>query len=94
MKKHIIFFALAFLLIAVTTTCKKDVQVTGIKLNEPTLTLEVDDTAILIATVFPESATNQSVVFASSTPNVATVISNGLVTAISKGVAIIEANHC
>jgi len=91
MKKNLILITLAFLLIAVTTTCNKDVQVTGIKLNEVSLTLEVDDTKTLMVTVLPENATNPSVVFTSSNPVVATVTSNGLVTARSKGVTIIAA---
>jgi hypothetical protein len=91
MKKYVTLIALAFLLIAVTTTCKKDVLVAGVKLNETTLTLEVDETATLIATVLPENAANPSVIFTSSNPIVATVTSDGLVTALSKGVTIIEA---
>ena len=77
---------------AITVTCKKitDVQVIGVTLNELSLTLEIDDTATLIATVFPENATNQSVVFTSSNPLVASITSNGLVTALSKGVTSIE----
>jgi uncharacterized protein (TIGR02145 family) len=78
------------MLIAVTTTCKKDIHVAGIKLNKISLTLEVDDTETLIATVFPENATNQSFIFTSSNPKVATVTSYGLVTALSKGVTVIE----
>ena len=90
MKKQFTLIALAFLLIVVTTTCKKDVHVTGIKLNEQSLTLEVGDTATLVATIFPENATNQLVTFISSNPLVAAVTSNGLVIAISKGITIIE----
>jgi len=87
MKKQFTLIALVFLLIAVTTTCKRDVQVTGIKLNERSLTLEVGDTATLVATVLPENATNQLVIFSSSNPLIAAVTSNGLVIAISKGIA-------
>jgi len=75
---------------AVITTCNKDVHVTGIKLNERSLTLEVGDTATLVATVLPENATNPLVIFSSSNPLVAAVTSNGLVIAISKGVTVIE----
>ena len=88
MKKHFTLIVLAFLLIMVTSTCKKDVHVTGIKLNETTLTLEVDDTATLVAIVFPENATIQSVIFTSSNPNVAT-IANGIVTAKEVGTTTI-----
>jgi len=90
MKKYFTLIALVFMLIAVTTTCNKDVHVTGIKLNEVSLILEVNDTETLIVTVFPENATNQSVVFTSSNPLVASVTSEGLVTALSKGITIIK----
>jgi len=90
MKRYFTLIVLVFLLMAVIITCKKDIQVTGIKLNAPSLTLEVGDTATLVATVLPENATNPLVIFSSSNPLVATVTSGGLVSALSKGVTVIE----
>ncbi|MCL2042402.1 MAG: Ig domain-containing protein [Bacteroidales bacterium] len=84
----------AFALSAVFTACKKDkddkgsddvILVTGVTLNKETLTLGVGDTDTLIATIQPDNATIKTVSWESSNPAVATVIGNGLVTAISKG---------
>jgi len=95
MKKYVIYVMTAvFALSAVFTACKKDkdgkgsndvIPVTGVTLNKETLTLGVGDTDTLIATIQPDNATIKTVSWESSNPAVATVIGNGLVTAISKG---------
>jgi uncharacterized protein YjdB len=64
------------------------VAVTDVTLNESILTLEIDDTATLIATVNPSNATNKDVTWSSSNNNVATV-DGGTVTAIAEGTATI-----
>jgi len=79
------------------TACKKDkeqeleqgIPVTGVTLNKTELMLAPGDTVTLIATVEPDSATNKTVTWTSSKTSVATVNSNGLVTAIGKGDATI-----
>jgi len=81
--------ALIALIFVVIFSCNKDTSVTGVKLNKDSLTLGVNDTETLIATVLPENATNKAVTFTSSNTLVATVMPNGLVTAISKGTATI-----
>jgi len=53
------------------------------------LTLKIGETKTLIANVSPENAENKTVVFTSSNVLVASVMPNGLVTAISKGTATI-----
>jgi len=90
MKKLFYLFSAAVFLISIFTTCSKDVSVTGVKLDESSLTLEIGKTKTLIATVLPEKATNKAVSWISTNPLVATVSSNGLVTAISKGETTIE----
>jgi len=80
MKRYFTFIALVFTLIAVTTTCKKDIQVTEVTLNTPSLTLAVGEMETLIATVFPHDATNKTVSWTSSNTDVA-MITNGIVTA-------------
>lgn len=64
-------------------------SVNSISLTETNLSLEPKQTFQLIPTVLPEDAFDPSVIWSSSNPNVATVDSNGLVTAITKGDAII-----
>ena len=67
------------------------VPVTGITLNATSLELEEGKQATLVATVVPENATNKSVTWRSSNPDVANV-TNGVVVAMSKGEAEITAN--
>jgi len=74
------------------STCKKEsnkICVSDVKLDIHSLSLEVGDTARLIATVYPNDAGNKTVIWTSSNPEVATVSNDGFVTAISDGKAII-----
>ena len=87
MKKTCFIILSAILLMAVAVTCKKDVQVTGVTLNETSLALAVDETETLIATVQPNDAANKEVLWTSDNPAVASVTANGLVTAHSIGTA-------
>ncbi len=67
------------------TTISTTVAVTGVTLNEESLSLEVGDTSNLVATIYPIDATNQSVTWTSSDESVATISDSGIITAISKG---------
>lgn len=60
------------------------VPVTGVSLNQSTMSLKVGDTGALTAKVEPSNATNKAVSWTSSNTSVATV-SNGTVTAKSVG---------
>ena len=77
-----------------TATCKvtvnapQTVPVTGVTLDKAELKLEKGSTGTLKATVEPQNATNNTVTWSSSNPEVATV-DNGVVTAVSAGEAII-----
>lgn len=81
-------------LIAETNTAEPpenpSTPVTGVELNTQAITLsQIGNTYHLRADVTPANATNQSVTWASSNPNVATVTDTGLVTAVSEGTATI-----
>ncbi|MCL2289287.1 MAG: Ig-like domain-containing protein [Bacteroidetes bacterium] len=89
MKKNFYLLTISVLLIAIFTNCKKDIAVTGVKLDETSLTLEVGEYKTLIATVLPEDATNKLVSWRSNDPTVATVTSSGQITARSDGEATI-----
>jgi uncharacterized protein YjdB len=65
-----------------------NVPVTGVTLNQTSLTLAVGGSATLVATVLPGNASNKNVAWDSSNTGVATV-SNGTVTAIGAGQATI-----
>jgi uncharacterized protein YjdB len=69
----------------------KPSAVSGISLDQTDLTITVTRTAQLHATVSPSSAGNKTVTWKSNTESVATVSSDGLVTAISVGKATITA---
>ena len=63
--------------------------VTGVSLDKTTLTLAVNDTGKLTATVTPDNATNKNVTWKSSNTSVATVSADGTVTAKNAGTATI-----
>lgn len=66
-------------------------EVTSVTLNKDTLNLEVGKTGKLSATVRPDSAADKSITWSSSNTDVASVISNGTVTAKKAGTAVITA---
>ena len=75
-----------------TVTVKaKVIPVTGISLNTSSMTMKVGETKALSATVTPSNATDKTVTWISSNTSVATVDSNGKVTAKSAGSATISA---
>jgi uncharacterized protein YjdB len=61
------------------------IDVSDITLSDLTADLWVGDTKTLTATITPETATNTDVIWSSSNENVATVSSDGIITAIDKG---------
>ena len=65
------------------------VPVAGVSLNKTSLSLTKGSTETLTATITPNNATNKNVTWSSSKTSVATVDSNGMVTAVSSGSAII-----
>lgn len=78
---------------SVTATCtvlvtEKQISVKSVILSEGSKSLEVGQTFGLTATVLPDNASNKNVSWESDKPSVATV-TNGVVTAVSAGNAII-----
>lgn len=71
---------------------KPIISVQSITINKTSLTLVEGKTETLIATITPDNATNKTFSWVSTNPKVATVDSNGKVTAISVGTAKIIAN--
>ncbi|MGH4139578.1 cell wall-binding repeat-containing protein [Clostridium sp.] len=88
----IICFMMVFLLQAMNVQVFADtvVNVTSISLNKTTDVLAINGVDTLIATVNPAAATNQSVTWMSSNPDIVKVF-NGVVMAISPGTALITA---
>ncbi len=67
-----------------------NIHVSSVKLDRSKATIEVCETLLLTASVYPENATNRSVTWNTSNASVATV-HNGIVYASSKGTATITA---
>lgn len=73
----------------VVTVRPQTVSVTGVTLNTNSISLHPGENYTLVATVLPSNATNKSVTWSSSNASVATVNSNGKVTAVGGGSATI-----
>ena len=73
----------------VKETCLVNIAVTGVTLNENSITINRFETYTLSATVLPNNATNKNVTWSSSNINVATVDSNGVVSSVASGSATI-----
>ena len=75
----------------VKATCKVTVTVpvSGIQLSQTGAVLTVGDTLTLTKTIYPSDATNQAVTWTSSSDAVASVDSNGKITAKTAGSAVI-----
>lgn len=69
---------------------KPIIHVTEVTLDQSSLTLNVGETAQLIATILPESADNKKVIWRSSNSTIVSVSSKGIVTAKNSGNATIE----
>src|SRR6056297_3042560 len=63
------------------------IDVTGVDITEGDQSMKVGDTLQLTAVVIPEDATNKAITWESDNPDVATISEDGLVTALSTGVA-------
>ncbi|GHT50762.1 hypothetical protein AGMMS49982_06690 [Bacteroidia bacterium] len=77
-----------------TATCvvtAASALVESISLDKTTVTLSVDSTEQLTASILPANATNKAVTWSSNNPAVAMVTQSGLVMTISTGTAIITA---
>ena len=73
------------------TVSKKVIPVTSVTLNKTSLALTEQETFQLAATVSPDNATDKTVIWSSSNTAIATVSSNGLVTAVAEGNTTITA---
>lgn len=77
--------------LAITITIPATIPVTGVTLDKSSLTLAEGGTAQLTATVKPDNASNKAVTWESGDTSVATVDTNGKVTAVGAGTATITA---
>lgn len=78
--------------IVVTTNETTTVNPTSIRLNSSEVIIKQGDFYYLTAFISPENATNKSVVWSSSNPDILVVDSNGMVSALEDGEAIVTAS--
>lgn len=71
------------------TVTAPSISVTGIAVFPSKLNMKQGDELLLSAEVYPANATNKLVTWKSDNPDIATVSSSGLVTAVSKGTTVI-----
>lgn len=77
-----------------TASCKvtvKEIQATGVALNKTTTTVYIGEIDNLTATVTPDNASDKTVTWTSSNPEIATVGEDGKVTGVEIGKATITA---
>ena len=90
MKKSILVNLTIFLLLTATISCNFDVDVNSVSLNMIETKMTVGgNPLVLLYTISPSNATNQSVTWRSSNENVAIVNQDGIVQAVFPGTAII-----
>ncbi len=75
--------------VRVSVTVQSAIPVTGVTVSPANVNLQVGERTTLTATVTPSNATNRSVTWQSSNPDVATVDESGTVTGVRPGTATI-----
>ena len=88
--KSILFSTLGMLSTSVVipmlvSSCGTTIPVESVSIDKKSLTLSLNESEQLTATVLPENATNKSITWASSDPKVATVNKKGQITTVSVG---------
>ncbi|MBR4774999.1 MAG: Ig domain-containing protein, partial [Bacteroidales bacterium] len=83
-----------FLILLIITACGGEslplhTAVSSITINQTQITLLINESTVLNATITPSDATNKNVSWSSSDVSVASVNQNGLVTAIKAGITTI-----
>src|SRR5665648_530147 len=93
-KKDFVIICLVILTALLITSCNsKPVAVTGVTLDQASMTLTVGEaTGMLVATVAPAAAANKSVTWSSSAPEAAAVV-DGVVTPITEGTTTITVTN-
>ena len=69
---------------------REEVAVSGISVSPQSMSLPQNEQTVLNETISPVNATNSNVIWSSSNPSVASVDSNGVVTALTQGTASIS----
>ncbi|MBZ9686177.1 Ig-like domain-containing protein [Clostridium estertheticum] len=67
------------------------IKVTSITLDKTSITMDVNQTAVIHATISPDTATNKAIVWTSSNPSIVEVSQKGILTSKAEGVAYVSA---
>jgi hypothetical protein len=90
MKKLFYTLTLLFVTSIIFISCSNSVAVESVTLSPAKFSIAMGDSAVtLTATIYPTNATDHTVVWTSSDPNIATVDDYGQVTAVAEGTATI-----
>ncbi|MCL2063747.1 MAG: Ig-like domain-containing protein [Candidatus Cloacimonetes bacterium] len=81
---------LLFILWGCSNSPTKDIPVTGISLDQTMVSLNIGESVKLKATIVPQNATNQNLIWTSSNEEIFSVSGDGLVTALDYGTAVIS----
>jgi uncharacterized protein YjdB len=73
------------------TNCPSTIGVTGITLSQETISINWLEHASISAEVFPQNASNKSIIWSSDNEGIATVTQTGVINALSEGTATIKA---
>lgn len=75
----------------VVNEVNSNIPVTGITITKSNITIEIGKIIVIEAKIKPENATNKNIIYYSSNPDIASIDSNGILTAKSKGTVLITA---
>jgi uncharacterized protein YjdB len=78
-------------LVAICSVVVKRIPVTGITINKPVITMDVNQTTTIYATIAPGTATNKAIVWTSSNSGIIEVNQKGVITSKAEGTAYITA---
>lgn len=88
MKNVFLLLTVAVFSFAFFPSCKNAVE--GVSLNKTTLTLEIGQSDVLVASIVPTDAEITSCTWTSSNPTIVNVDNSGIVTAIASGTAVVK----
>ncbi|WP_298507232.1 Ig-like domain-containing protein, partial [uncultured Maribacter sp.] len=74
-----------------TVTVTREVAVTSVEITPETGTIAINATQQCVATIGPTNATNQTIIWTSSDPNIGSITPEGLLTGVAEGVVTITA---
>jgi uncharacterized protein YjdB len=78
-------------IISIEQVSQKGTSVTGISLNTPLITMGINQSAVLLATIAPVTATNKNVLWTTSNSSIVEVSQKGVLVLKAEGVAYITA---